>query len=261
MKILSIIIPVFNEEKRLDKTFKAISTLALPYGIKLSEIIFVNDGSSDRTKDRITSFKKSSKLPIKLVSYSQNKGKGYAVKKGMLSSNSDYALLCDADMSTPFSELKKLTAQIKSGSDVAIGTRKNGKSTVIVHQPWLRENLGKGFTRFTQIALQLNITDFTCGFKLFNLKAVKAIFPDAVINRWGYDAEILYIASKKDLTITEKAVIWSDDKGSHVNMMTAIPNTILEIGKIITFHSILPYMRDNFRNPLAYAQKLAQRIS
>ncbi len=243
MKLLSIIIPVYNEEKRLDKTFSAISSLMLPRELKLKEIIFVNDGSTDKTTSLISRFIKTSKHPISLISYSQNKGKGYAVKIGMMNTASDYSLLCDADMSTPFSELKQFIPFIKQNADVVIGTRKNGKSTVIVHQPWLRENMGKIFTYFTKTILRINITDFTCGFKLFSEKAVEVIFPKSIINRWGYDAEILYIASKENLQIQERHVIWSNEKLSHVNILTAVPNTLFEIGTILYIHSVQPSIR------------------
>ncbi len=244
MKTISIVIPVFNEEKRLQKTFDALTTLKLFRGIRLSEVIFVNDGSTDKTLFLIQSFIKThKKLPISVISYTQNQGKGFAVRTGMNAANADFALLCDADMSTPFSELKKFRPHIDSGADIVIGTRKNGKSTVIVHQPKIREVLGKGFTLLTQKSLRLTVTDFTCGFKLFNSASSKVIFSKSIINRWGYDAEALYIAKRNSFKVSECPVAWSDDKRTHVNLFIAVPQTIVEIGKIIVSHDILPYMR------------------
>src|SRR5690606_14633446 len=126
------------------------------------------------------------KTPVKIVTYGNNMGKGYAVRMGMLAGKSDYILFFDADMSTPLVELKKLMPHINKGTDVIIGTRKNGHSTVVKHQPLYRELLGKGFTRITQIAMNTKITDFTCGFKCFSKNATKTIFTRAIITGWGY---------------------------------------------------------------------------
>lgn len=258
---LSIVIPVFNEAKRIYKTFDALNAYTASYGFSLLEVIFVNDGSTDSTLSKLKEFKKTSKLPITIHSYTQNKGKGNAVRIGMIESTGDFALLCDADMSTPLSELKKLSKYAESNNDVIIGTRKNGRSTVLVHQPKFREFLGKGFTLITKISLNLPVTDFTCGFKLFSRKAVVTIFNESVINGWGYDAEILYIAKKKRLFMVEKAVMWSDDKNTHVNILTAVPKTIYEIGKIISIHSILPKTQFIFSISTSFKQKIERIVS
>lgn len=237
MKTISFVIPVYNEAKRLGKTFKALRELQLPHGLKLQEIIFVNDGSTDKTKSDI---RKLLKANIKLISYKQNKGKGYAVKQGMLASTADYTLLLDADMSTPFSELTKFIPFIKRDIDVIVGTRKNGHSTVIKHQPIIRELLGIGFTKLTRLLLGLNGTDFTCGFKAFSKKAVASIFPNSIINRWAYDAEILLLAQKQHLTIVEKSVLWTNDEATKVAIPTAILQTLYELVTIVYTHTITP---------------------
>jgi dolichyl-phosphate beta-glucosyltransferase len=244
MKTLSFVIPVYNEEKRLPKTFSALSKFRAPEGLELQEVIFVNDGSRDATKrniqDTATMLKKALGAKIKIVSYTQNKGKGYAVKQGMLNANSDYMLFFDADMSTPLSELNKFMPYIKMGKDVIIGTRKNGQSTVVVHQPKVRELLGKSFTLITKIALRLNVTDFTCGFKLFSKEAKDKIFKQCTINTWGYDAEILFLAKKLNFPIQEKAVLWSNDKNTKVKLYKAIPQTFMELFLINWRHEIKP---------------------
>ncbi len=242
MNTLSIVIPIYNEEKRLTTTFQALDELKLPNGIKLNEVIFVNDGSNDKTLSMLKNYQKTSKKVINIISYKDNKGKGFAVKKGMLSAKADYALLCDADMSTPLSELKKFSSPIQKGVHVIIGTRKNGKSTVIVHQPKIREYLGRVFTLITQIVLGVPVTDFTCGFKLFSHASIPLIFTESKINRWGYDAEIIYLALKKNLSLVECPVEWSDNKGTHVQVMQAIPQTIFELFKIHYIHTVIPFV-------------------
>lgn len=247
-KTITFVIPVYNEEARIGKTFEALRKLRLPAGLKLEEIIFVNDGSTDKTKQLIRTTPLKKKLPITLISYSQNQGKGYAIRTGMLASSSDYTLFFDADMSTPLSELKQFMPFINRNIQVIVGTRKNGKSTVVKHQPLYRELLGRGFTKLTQLMLGVGVTDFTCGFKAFSQDAVQSIFPKTAINGWGYDAELLFLAFKHGLTVAEKAVLWSNDERTKVNLFRAVPQTLLELVTIHRLHT-LPSVTTALRFP------------
>ncbi len=240
MKTITFVIPVYNEEKRLDKTIKALKEVKLPAGLKLEKIIFVNDGSTDKTVQVIEKVAKSKTIafPISLLTYKQNKGKGFAIRQGMRIASSDYNLFFDADMSTPLSELKKFMPFMDKNIPVLVGTRKNGKSTVVVHQPRMRELLGKGFTKITQISLNCWVTDFTCGFKAFSRKATLAIFSQSTINGWGYDAEILYLATKQGFSLQEIPVLWSNDERTKVKLYKAIPQTLSEIVTILYTHSL-----------------------
>lgn len=241
-KTLSFVIPVYNEELRLGITFKALSGLQLPRGLTLSEVIFVNDGSTDATKSQILGYKSKMKkrMNIQLVTYAQNRGKGYAIRQGMKKSTADYTLFFDADMSTPLSELSKFMPFITNGTDVIVGTRKNGHSTVIKHQPLFREMLGRGFTKITQLALNVDVTDFTCGFKAFSKKAKEMIFSQAEIDGWGYDAELLFLAKKNGFSMAEKAVLWSNDERTKVKLYKAVPQTLSELITIRSKHSVKP---------------------
>ncbi len=240
IKTISFVIPVFNEEKRLSKTFKALNELQLPARLKLQDIIFVNDGSQDKTTQMIEKFgkNKSFKAQVVLLTYPTNQGKGYAIRQGMKYSTADYTLFFDADMSTPLSELHKFMPSLKKNVDVLIGTRKNGHSTVTKHQPFLREFLGKGFTKMTQFILGVNVTDFTCGFKAFSQNAKDTIFSQTTINGWGYDAEVLFLASKQNFSMQEVAVAWANDERTKVNMLQAIPQTLKELWMIRAQHSL-----------------------
>lgn len=236
MKTLSFVIPVYNEEKRIGKTIKALLGGFSFAGLKLEKVIFVDDGSKDETKSKIKNQKskieKKLKAKIKIISYSKNRGKGYAIKKGMLASKSDYTLMFDADMSTKIKELKKFMPYINKDVDIIIGTRKNGHSTVVKHQPLYRELLGHGFTLLSNIILDTWVTDFTCGFKAFSKEAKNRIFENTLIDRWSYDAEIIYLAKKMNLTIQEKAVVWKNDPGTKVNLMKDLPETLTDLIKI-----------------------------
>jgi len=113
---------------------------------------------------------------------------------------------------------------------------KNGKSTVVVHQPKKREILGKGFTKLTQTILGVHVTDFTCGFKAFSNNACNTIFSQAQIKGWGYDAEIIYLAEKEKFKVVEVPVTWYDDKRSRVVLYKAIPQSLFELFTILYYH-------------------------
>src|ERR1700737_1547212 len=200
MITVSFIIPVYNEEKRLEKTFTALRTMRIPCGIRLTEVIFVNDGSTDTTASMIKEFSEHNKR-VRLISYKQNRGKGHAVRQGMLAATGDYAFFFDADMSTPLAQIKKFLPHIENHIDVIIGTRKNGESTVIRHQPLYREWIGKCFTKLTRFILQVDVTDFTCGFKAFSKSARLTVFPCSIVNGWGFDAEILFLTKIMGFTM------------------------------------------------------------
>ncbi len=231
-KLISIdlVIPVYNEEKRLNRTFDSLNSFKCPSPLKINRIIFVNDGSKDSTLKLIRHTR--IKFPKSVISYKRNQGKGFAVRKGMLDSSADYALLTDADISTPLSEIYKFIPFMKAGIDVVIGTRKNGKSTVVKHQPFIRENMGKVFTALSRLILGVNVTDFTCGFKAFKTGARQEIFKRAKIHRWGYDSEILFIAHKLGFNIVEKAVVWADQTNTKVKLLKDAIDSFKELIQI-----------------------------
>jgi dolichyl-phosphate beta-glucosyltransferase len=238
MKTLSIVIPVYNEEQRLDKTFEALLKLQVPRGLKLEKIIFVDDGSSDNSvanlKSQIPILKNRMEVDVKIISYQTNKGKGYAVARGMKESTSDYTLFCDADISTKFSEVRKFMPDIRKGMPIIIGTRKNGHSTVIRHQPFVREMLGRVFTLFSAMVLNTWATDFTCGFKAFSREAKDSLFPKLKIRRWSFDAEVIFLSRISGFEFAEVPVVWSDDRRSKVNLFKDVPGSIRDILTIRT---------------------------
>lgn len=224
---LSVVIPVFNEQKRIRNIKYVISYLRRQ---KYTwEIIVVNDGSKDKTINRINSLKK--KMRLKLVSYSENRGKGAAIKEGMLIAVGKYRLFLDIDLSTPIEEVDKLIPFLRK-YDIVIGSRKMKGSNIIVRQPLIRELLGKMFTFLSQKILQMRVSDFTCGFKCFSQKAAEQIFLRQTINRWGFDSEILYIGKTKRYSIKEVPVTWKNDSRTRVKFPQDIVNSLTELIKI-----------------------------
>ncbi len=247
MKTISFIIPVYNEEKRLYKTQEALMKLKLPRGLKLDEIIFVDDGSKDKTIKSIRYFIHVMKkyniqkgANYKVIKYSQNQGKGYAIRQGMLAARADYALFFDADMSTPLKEINHFMRYLKQDVDVVIGTRKHKDSKVIKSQSVLRAKLGQGFTLMTGLLLGMNLTDYTCGFKAFSKNARLAIFTNCQINRWAFDAEILFLAHKYDMSLQEVPVVWKNDESTKVKLQKDVFLTLSDLSRIIGLHIIAP---------------------
>jgi dolichyl-phosphate beta-glucosyltransferase len=233
---VSVVIPVYNEAERLVKTFGGLLSYVPIEGITIAEVIFVNDGSTDETRRLLIQYKQVVEehlhAKVRVLSYDHNRGKGYAVKMGMLGAESEYALMLDADMSTPLGELKKVVPLMIKQSRVIIGTRKNGESTVQIAQPWVRQQMGKVFTKMTQMILGTKVTDFTCGFKLFHTSVRDDIFERSRIERWGYDAEILFLANQLDVKVHEKALLWYNDERSRVNLLRDSIRSFYELLKI-----------------------------
>ena len=229
-KYLSIIIPFYNEEKRIKSLSKICDFLRKQQFT--SELIFVNDGSVDNSKKEIKKYLKNLKFKnYKFISYKQNKGKGYAIREGMLSATGDYRLFTDIDLSTPIEEFNKFKPFLNK-YDLVIGSRKRRGAILIRRQSEFREKLGKGFTLISQIALGLNLTDFTCGFKCFSADAAQAIFSRQKIKRWGFDSEILFLAKKLHFSIKEVPVIWENDSETKVKLPQDIITSLSDLFKI-----------------------------
>lgn len=228
---LSIIIPVYNEEKRIENLIDIFQYLK---GKKYtSEILLINDGSKDKTlrKLKIIEQKYKKNYPFKLISYQNNEGKGAAIRKGMLASSGKFRLFLDVDLSTPIEELGKFEKNWTK-FDILIATRKSTRANIIKRQPFLREILGKCFTTLSQIVLGVKVSDFTCGFKCFSEKAALEIFSRQRIKRWGFDSEVLFIAELRGFKIKEIPVEWRDDTNTKVKFPQDIIKSLMDLYKI-----------------------------
>ncbi|OHA19645.1 MAG: hypothetical protein A2836_02065 [Candidatus Taylorbacteria bacterium RIFCSPHIGHO2_01_FULL_45_63] len=226
---LSIIIPVWNEEKRLPRLFSELEKLlASPgQGLLVEEVIFVNDGSTDKSAELIEPF--AALRPVRLISYQGNKGKGYAVRVGMEAFQAEYCLIADADVSTPFSEARKFLPDLERGVPVVIGTRKAKGAVVKIHQPFYREKMGQAFTFLARVMTGVSVSDFTCGFKFFRREVARKIAKSSFIDRWSYDAEILFLAKKFGYEIKEIPVSWSNDARTAVRLVKDAGKSLIDL--------------------------------
>jgi|SRR5208283_2884964 len=223
---LSIVIPAFNEEKRIVQTLEAIHRY---FGNKsmAREIIVVDDGSSDDTAGVVTAMKK--KIPdVHLVRYSPNRGKGFAVKTGVKHSRGEYILFVDADNSTPIEEFEKLQPLL-TRHEVVIGSRYVTGSKIVIKQPKYRFLLGRLGNFLIRFFLINDVKDTQCGFKVFQHDAAQMIFSRMKVNRFGFDMEALAIARLLKYSIREVPVDWYNSPESRIRPLKDALRTFLEL--------------------------------
>ena len=229
MKI-SIVIPAYNEEKRIGKSLETIISY-MNDNHSDYEILVVDDGSSDKTNELVSRFDK-----VAFFQQEKNMGKGAAVRRGMLEAKGDILVFSDADLSTPIYELDKVLNGIEEGYDIVIGSRALQNELVKKHQPWYRETMGKTFNKIVQFLVFSGIKDTQCGFKGFKKHVAKNIFAKAKIDGFAFDVEVLYLASKLGYKVKEVPVEWYNDERSTVHPIIDSIKMILEILKIRSLH-------------------------
>jgi len=214
---LSVIVPAFNEEKRIGASLENMVSFLRRQSYS-SEIIVVDDGSSDKTK--AVAEKALADFPHRVIAYSKNRGKGHAVKRGMLDATGEYLLFTDADLSTPIEEVKGFLKEFENGYDVVIGSRALKQSKVEIHQPFFREFMGRIFNRLARVLAFRQIYDSQCGFKCFNRKAGRDLFTRQRIDGFGFDVEIVFLAQKLGYRLLEKPVRWMNSKQTRVRIFS-----------------------------------------
>jgi dolichyl-phosphate beta-glucosyltransferase len=212
---LTVVIPAYNEESRLPKSLDRIVEYyaAQPYEW---DVLVVSDGSQDRTGEIVRA---KNDERVKLIEYQPNRGKGYAVRTGMLAAEGDLVLFCDADLATPQEETEKLLPHLVEGARVAIGSRPLHESNLEIRQPWYREMAGRGFNTMVQWLAIKGIKDTQCGFKMFDRSAAAEIFARCKLDGFGFDFEALMIARDLGYRIDEVPIRWRHMEGSKVNLV------------------------------------------
>ena len=220
---LSIVIPAWNEQRRLPNTFQAFFAFARAANHR-TEIIVVDDGSTDGTPHAVERFQRELRrdpelekiLSIVALRNEHNRGKGHAVRRGMLAAAGALRLMCDADLSTPISEWTRLREKINEGCDVAVGSRDMPDSRLDPPQPLFRRLSAWTFRGLRRRMLLPELRDTQCGFKLFTAAAARQVFERATVDGWLFDCEVLAIAKSLGLKIAEVGVTWRNDRDSRV---------------------------------------------
>lgn len=230
MQHLSVVFPLYNEERCLEKNFKLVTEYldSLGHGY---EVILVNDGSNDKTPTIIENIARA-KAHVRVINNYENRGKGHAVRCGVLRASKKYVVFSDADLSVPVRFIKTCLYQLAFGAPVVIGSRHLSESSFKVREGPIRQVLGEMFRIFARLIFGLKVSDITCGMKGFEKTAASDIFSRSVVNRWGYDAEILFLAQRLDYTIAEIPVDWAHSFDSKVSVGGASVKTLMEMFQI-----------------------------
>lgn len=223
---VSLIIPAYNEEGRIGKTLHTVLQYLeqQPYEW---EVLVVDDGSTDQTAAVVAQFP-----AVELLQLPENRGKGAAVKEGMLHARGAVRVFSDADLSTPITELPKLLECIQSGCDVCIGSRALRPELVRRHQPWYRETMGKIFNVIVQLLVMRGIKDTQCGFKAFRAEVVETVFPQLQTMGFAFDVEVLLLARQAGYSICEIPVLWYNDERSRVHPIRDATKMLIELLRI-----------------------------
>ena len=207
---LSIVIPCYNEAKDIASNVEKVKSYLLDKKID-HELLLVNDGSKDNTKEVIES------IPdVKALSYEKNRGKGGAVKFGIEHATGGYVLFMDADLSTDISAIEKVV-ELAPNYDLIIGSRHAKDSVIKKKQPWTRVFIGWCCRVLVKMLFHTKLKDTQCGFKAMKTESAKKIVSKQLVNDFAFDVEYIYIARLNNLSMYELGIVWSDDRGSTVN--------------------------------------------
>jgi dolichyl-phosphate beta-glucosyltransferase len=217
---LALIVPAFNEAHRLNETLPAILKYLQTHRPE-SELIVVDDGSSDGTTQVAEEiFARNSGVAARVLRSANNRGKGHAVRAGLLATQASVGVFTDADLSTPISELPKIAEPIESGDyDIVFGSRALNRKLIGHRQPWRREQGGRVFNGIVRLTTGLPFSDTQCGFKAFRMDAARPIIERASIDGFGFDVELLLLARKAGLRLLERPVRWNHHEGSKVHIV------------------------------------------
>jgi len=213
----SIVIPAYNESARIDAALREVVACIREEGWN-AEVIVVNDGSADTTARQVLEFARHAP-EVRLLENPGNHGKGYSVRHGLLQALGEVVMFSDADLSAPIREADLLFAAIRGGADIAIGSRWLNRKLQTHRQPWYRRFFGRCFNLVTRTVMGLKFHDTQCGFKAFTRQAAQTVFQLQMIEGWGFDPEILFIASKRHLRVEEVPVTWGHDERSRLSYL------------------------------------------
>lgn len=226
---LSVIIPAYNEEKRLLPTLEQVYSF-LEKQSYTSEIILVENGSTDRTLEIAAEYAKT--RPTITILHEEQRGKGNAVRRGMLAAHGEYRFLCDADLSMPIEEISKFLPPNLENIDIAIGSRE-ARGSMRLNEPSYRHIGGRAINLAIRLLILPGLDDTQCGFKCFHASTIEPLFRQQILTGWSFDIELLYLARRKKMRIHEIPIQWHFNADSKVS---AVRDALIMIGDIFRIH-------------------------
>ncbi|MFV8257877.1 dolichyl-phosphate beta-glucosyltransferase [Bdellovibrio bacteriovorus] len=221
MRKVSVVIPAYNEEERLPGTLQRLRELSSSgaFEAEVCEVLVIDDGSRDHTREVVEKLRELWPV-LRLYSLQENRGKGAAVKKGLIESRADWILVADADMATPWEELNKLLSYSDS-ADLIMGSRALPDSQIEVRQHWIRQTMGKIFNRIMRFFIGLPYKDTQCGFKLVRNEEVfrSKVLPLLSVERFAWDVELILFMEKFRLRVREVPIRWQHKESSRVRII------------------------------------------
>lgn len=211
--LVSLVVPVYNEAPRVAEGLRVIKGYLAGLA-PASEVVLVDDGSTDDTVALARPFLSDTDQLLQ----EPHRGKGGAVRAGMLQARGDAVIFLDIDLATPVTFVEPCLQRLRAGADIVIGSRRSAEARIERRQAWLREALGRGFSLLSRVTTGARVTDFTCGFKGFTREAARAVFSRQRIDNWSFDAEILFLAGRLGLRVVELPVVWRDDTRTKVRL-------------------------------------------
>ena len=238
MYTLSVVIPAFNEGRRIAGTVRDVLA-EVERWCHRCEVLVVDDGSTDGTGSIVAQLSEAGH-DVRLLQLGRNRGKGAALRLGVAESRGALVLLTDADLATPIAEIGRLLAHVGGGADIAIASRATPGARILAHQALVREMSGRAFNRLVQMTLLPGIRDTQCGFKLFRGPEARALFSECTVDGYAADVEALHLARRAGLTIVEVPVTWSHVRGSKVRLFTDGARMGWELAEIWRRHALKP---------------------
>jgi glycosyltransferase involved in cell wall biosynthesis len=233
---LEVVIPVYNEEARIAETLQALVAYLEQQRFS-SSVVVVDNGCADRTLDRVDALS-TSRVPIRVIACA-NKGKGAAIRRAMVSTQARWIGFCDADLATPIETIGPVTELLEAGHPIVIASRRVAGASIVTTQPVVRRFGGMVFRSLAALVVD-GIADTQCGFKFFEAHVAKMLFARSQASGFAFDVEILALARRDGLTVTEVPVAWTDIHGSSLNAFVDGPRAIRELINVRTRLATLP---------------------